>query len=68
MAEWPRRPIYCDVREYEGFVTDGLERSGFERVMARMLLVRHTTASIRIKATRSVPALEAAPETAATPF
>lgn len=68
MADWPRRPIYCDVRDYEGFLTDALERCGFERVMTRMLLVRHTTAAIRVKAARPLPVLEAVPERAATPF
>ena len=58
----------CDVRDYEGFLTDALEQCGFERVMTRMLLVRHTTASIRVKAPRILKAMEPAPETAPTPF
>jgi hypothetical protein len=68
MAEWAPRPIYCDVRDYEGFLTDALEQCGFERVMTRMLLVRHTTASVRVKSPRTLKALEPAPETAPTPF
>lgn len=40
---WPKRPIFSDVREYEGYLTDGLERCGFRRVMVRRLLVHHTT-------------------------
>lgn len=68
MATWPRRPIYCDVRDYEGFLTDALERCGFERVMTRLLLVRHTTVSVRVKAPRPLPVLEGVPEAAPTPF
>ncbi len=68
MAGWPRRPIYCDVRDFEGPVGAGLGRNGFEQVMVRMLLVRHTTASARVKVARPAPALEAAPDTAPTPF
>lgn len=67
MRTWPDRPIYCDVRDYEGILTDALERAGFKRMMTRTLLVRHTTANIRVKPTPRRPLLEAAPETAPTP-
>ncbi|HBY92545.1 MAG: hypothetical protein M5U01_28875 [Ardenticatenaceae bacterium] len=60
----PRRPIFCDVRGYEGYLTDGLERCGFRRVMTRLLLVRHTTVPIREPARRLIPAFEV--ETAPT--
>lgn len=65
---WPRLPIYCDVRDYEGFLPDALERVGFRRQMTRTLLVRQTIASIRVKANPRRPLLEARPETAPTPF
>jgi hypothetical protein len=68
MDGWPRRPVYCDVREYEGYITEGLHKSGFELIMTRMLLVRHTTASIRIKAATPIRVLESSVETAPTPF
>ncbi|MDQ4075898.1 MAG: hypothetical protein M3220_06575 [Chloroflexota bacterium] len=68
IADWSPLPVYCDVRDYEGFITEGLDRCGFEQVMTRVLLVRHTTASVRIKAARRVRALEASAETAPTPF
>jgi hypothetical protein len=68
MAGWPQRPIFCDVRDYEGYLVDALSRSGFERVMTRMLLVRHTTAAVRLKASQTVRVVERAAETAPTLF
>jgi hypothetical protein len=66
MRGWKPLPIFTDVRDYEGFVIDELERAGFRRVMNRTLLVRHTTAAIR--AVHARPALEAVGEVAPTPF
>ncbi len=68
MANWPRRPVYCDVRDYEGFLADPLERCGFERVMTRLLLVRHTTVSLRVKVAKPLPVMEGVPEAAPSPF
>ena len=68
MRTWPEHPIYCDVRDYEGFLPDALERVGFTRMMTRTLLVRHITANIRVKATQRRLLLEAAPETAPSSF
>ncbi len=48
MEKWPRRPIFSDVREYEGYLADSLERFGFRHVMTRQLLVRHTTAAVKV--------------------
>ncbi|HYN89151.1 MAG TPA: hypothetical protein VER55_11500 [Ardenticatenaceae bacterium] len=64
LATLPRRPVFCDVREYEGYLADPLERCGFRRVMTRLLLVRHTTVAIREPFRRPVRVLEA--ETART--
>lgn len=63
---WQPRPIFTDVRDYEGYVLDELERAGFQRRMNRTLLVRHTTAAVR--AVRARPALEGVAEVAPTPF
>ncbi len=63
---WNPRPIYTDVRDYEGYILDEIERAGFERLMNRTLLVRHTTAAVR--ALRPRPALEGIAEVAPTPF
>lgn len=68
MSDWPARPVYCDVRDYEGFLDDTLAGGGFKRLMTRMLLVRHTTANVRVKAVHLRPVLESSPETAPTPF
>lgn len=50
------RPVYCQVREYEGAVVSALRDSGFEHVATRALLVRHLT--IRAMQRRFVSALE----------
>ena len=68
MRNWTPQPIYCDVRDYEGFLPDALERVGFTREMTRTLLVRQTLANIRVKINPRRPLLEATPETAPTPF
>lgn len=67
MDSWSRRPLYCDVRAYEGDLLPGMQQVGFEEVMSRMLLVRHTTAHVRVARTRPAT-LESAPETIPTPF
>jgi hypothetical protein len=68
MRDWPKVPIYCDVRDYEGVLTHALEQAGFEHIMTRTLLVRHTTSNIRVKATKSRTEFSGTPETAPTPF
>jgi hypothetical protein len=50
------RPVYCQVREYEGAVVSALRDSNFEHVATRALLVRHLT--LRAMQRRLVPALE----------
>ncbi len=50
------RPVYCQVREYEGAVVSALRDCGFEHVATRALLVRHLT--LRAMRWRFVPALE----------
>ncbi|GEM_PF-344463 len=62
LAEWPERPIFCDVREYEGYLADSLEQCGFRHLMTRQLLVRHTTAPVPVKGTRPAAAHRSAAE------
>jgi hypothetical protein len=50
------RPVYCQVREYEGAVASALRDGGFEHVATRALLVRHLT--LRAMRRRLIPALE----------
>ncbi len=56
LLEGGKRPIYCQVREYESLVINTLRSSGFEHVSTKAMLVRH----IALLATnpRAVPALE----------
>jgi hypothetical protein len=68
MVGWPQQPVFCDVRDYEGYLLDALSDAGFERVMTRMLLVRHTTAAVRLKVPQTVRIVERAAETAPTLF
>lgn len=51
-------PVYCDVRDYEAYVTSALGRAGFESVAARVLMVKSLTISIREPRRILVPALE----------
>ncbi|MBX5451534.1 MAG: hypothetical protein IRZ24_15850 [Thermogemmatispora sp.] len=51
-----RRPIYCQVREYEGAVINALRTCGFAPKTTRVLLVRHM-AYLAVRQ-RVVPALE----------
>jgi hypothetical protein len=50
------RPVYCQVREYEGAVVSALRGGGFEEVATRALLVRHLV--LRAMQRRLIPALE----------
>jgi hypothetical protein len=56
LLESDRRPIYCQVREYEGAVINALRASGFLPKTTRVLLVRHM-AYLAVRQ-RVVPALE----------
>ncbi len=66
MRDWPQRPIFCDVREYEGYVGEGLQQHGFRPVMTRRLLVRHTTKPVRVSERQRVRVLNGARERAPT--
>lgn len=54
--------VYCNVRHYEAFVRQGLERVGFELYATRTLLVRHTLAWAKTPVQELVPALKGGPE------
>lgn len=66
MRTWPQRPIFCDVREYEGYVGEGLQQQGFRPVMTRRLLVRHTTVPVRVPERQRVRVLNGSREHAPT--
>jgi len=59
-------PIYCAVRDYESGIAAELEQAGFQHVMTRSLLVKHTTARAKESIFKLAPALEKRPEPAAS--
>lgn len=67
LSTWRALPVYCDVRDYEGFLNSALDDCGFERIMRRVLLVRQTTSHVRAEVPRLKP-IEVTAETAPTPF
>jgi hypothetical protein len=54
--EGGRKPVYCQIREYETDVIDALRRQGFEHITTRALLVRHLT--LRAMQGRFAPSFE----------
>ncbi|NOZ06514.1 MAG: hypothetical protein GXP41_09230 [Chloroflexi bacterium] len=54
----PALPLYCDVREYEGYVAGALERMGFQPLVSRALMVKSMTVPIREPRRVLVPHLE----------
>ncbi len=55
---YPTRPVYCEVREYQGGVRVPLEKRGFQYLATYCCLVRHTTVRIQEVVRSLVPALE----------
>jgi hypothetical protein len=62
----PHRPIYCSVRDYEGGLRNDLQAAGFEYLLTRSLLVKHTTMRAKESVIKLMPALEKRPEPAAS--
>jgi hypothetical protein len=52
------RATYCGVRDYEGGIRVPLETSGFEIILKRSLMVKHTTVRVKEPALWAVPSLE----------
>ena len=61
-------PIYADLRSYNDGLLPALREAGFEELTQRILLVRHTTASLRIKAVVVNAAVQSVGETVPTTF
>ena len=55
---YPRRPLYCAVREYQGGLRGPLEAHGFQFFATQAIVVKHTTARAQEPVRRLVPALE----------
>lgn len=51
VSRWPKRPVYCAVRQYQEGLGAALEDAGFTPVAQRALTVRHSVLTVR-------PALE----------
>jgi hypothetical protein len=62
LASQQPRPVYCNVRQFEGGVRVGLEAAGFESFATRALLVKHTVAWLKMPAHELAPALKGGAE------
>jgi len=60
----PPRPIYCNVREYEGGLKTPLQAWGFEPFASQAVLVKHMTVRVLEPARKLVPALDKRAEVA----
>ena len=58
LAGRPLLPVYCGVREYQQSVGRALAERGFEAVGARSLMVKHTTAKVKVGTLKLVRSLE----------
>ena len=58
IAEWPAKPIYTAVREYQAGVLPALQAVGFEPFARQAILVKHTTVLIRDPLMKFLPAIE----------
>jgi len=66
LGNYPPRPLYCAVREYEGGVQGVLEERGFTHIETHSLLVKQTTVRVRKPRRQLVPSLEKRAEVAPT--
>ena len=62
LADQASRPVYCNVRQYEGGVRVALEASGFEPLTTRALMVKHTLAWSKVAIPELSPALKSSAE------
>jgi hypothetical protein len=62
LADQTDKPLYCNVRRYEGGVRAALDAAGFELYASRALLVRPTLAWVKSPAFDPIPARQAGAE------
>jgi hypothetical protein len=62
LASQPGRPVYCNVRQYEGGVRAALEGAGFDLYVTRTLAVKHTLAWSKTPVPELLPGLKSSPE------
>ncbi len=60
----PPRPIYCNVREYEGGLRTSLQGWGFKPFASQAVMVKHMTVRVLEPARKLVPALDKRAEVA----
>jgi len=58
LAGRPPLPVYWAVRGYQGYLPTLLRGEGFEPVATRSLMVKHTTARVKVKRRKLVSALD----------
>lgn len=62
LASQATRPIYCNVRKYEGGVRASLQAVGFEPYATQALMVKHTVAWVKAPVQELVSALKSSAE------
>ncbi|HSJ52614.1 MAG TPA: hypothetical protein VLC52_02615 [Anaerolineae bacterium] len=62
LASHPPRPVYCNVRQYEGGVRAALEAEGFDLYTTRTLAVKHTLAWSKTPVPELLPGLKSSAE------
>jgi hypothetical protein len=62
LSEQPSKAVYCNVRQYESGVREGLGSVGFEPYATRSLMVKHTVAWVKTPASELVAALKGSAE------
>jgi hypothetical protein len=67
-VERRRKPVYCCVRRYEGWLPSGLEDAGFSIWRSQAVLVKHTVQHTRQKEPRLAVKLENTGMPATSPF
>jgi hypothetical protein len=62
LAHQPARPVFCNVRQYEGGVRAALDAEGFEHHTTRTLAVKHTLAWSKTPVPELLPGLKSSAE------
>ncbi len=67
LARWPRRPVYCPVRTYQGFLKPALLARGFVEFDRRELAVFSTLGRVYVPASAHAARVEPRAEVSVTP-
>jgi len=66
LSNYPPRPVYCTVRDYQGGIQAPLEQRAFSLTQVHSLLVKHTTVRVSESPRQLVSSLEKRAEVAPT--